>query len=203
MVPHRLTRDCISETIPERLSAADKVLNMRDIGQAADPTRRPPLRISRTLAAILGVVLLAQSSASAQDKPLIDTGRIVGGSTGQMRDDVRPVGRFLPRPALLTAGGSGQPALVYPNPHTARPNYNRVMLDRISVIAGPESQLRNVSEDYRRGVANYFYGIEYNALSTRCTMTNKPGPGTVRIRMALVDAKTPNRLVNTAATYTP
>ena len=34
-------------------------------------------------------------------------------------------------------------------------------------------------------------------------MVNKPGPGTMRIRIALVDAKTPNKLINTAATYTP
>ncbi|MGE0260412.1 MAG: DUF3313 domain-containing protein [Alphaproteobacteria bacterium] len=150
-----------------------------------------------------GAGLLCQSSALAQEKPLIDKGRIIGGSTGQMRDDVRPVGKFLPQPALLRPGGAGQPVLVYRNPGAAWQNYNRVMLDRVSVMAGPESQLRSVSENYRRGVANYFNGIAYNALSTRCTMVSRPGPGTMRIRIALVDAKTPNKLINTAATYTP
>jgi hypothetical protein len=173
------------------------------IGQAANPTGSPFLFVFAAIAAVFSAVLLFYSPAAAQEKLLIGKGKIVGGSTGQMSDDVRPVGRFLPQPAPLSPGGSGQPVLVYRNPDAAWQNYNRVMLDRISVIAGAESQLRSVSEDDRRGVANYFYGIVYNALSTRCAMVNKPGPGTMRIRIALVDAKTPNKLVNTAATYTP
>ncbi len=176
---------------------------MQYIGQ---PTASRQIAIAarfRGIAAVFGVALLFYSSASAQEKPLIDKGRIIGGSTSQMRDDVRPVGKFLPQPALLSPGGSGQPVLVYRNPNAVWQNYNRVMLDRISVIADAESQLRNVPENYRRGVANYFYGIVYNALSTRCAMVNKPGPGTMRIRIALVDAKTPNKLINTAATHTP
>src|SRR3954453_13918951 len=176
---------------------------MQEIGQAANPTGSPFLFVFAAIAAISGAMLLFHSSVAAQEKPLIDKGRIIGGSTSQMSEGVRPVGRFLPQPALLSPGGSGQPVLVYRNPGAAWQNYNRVMLDRISVIAGAESQLRSVSEDYRRGVANYFYGIMYNALGTRCTMVNKAGPGTMRIRIALVDAKTPNKLVNTTATYTP
>ena len=176
---------------------------MRDIGQAPQPTKASSLPVSTAIAAVFGMLLLFPSPAPAQDKPLIDKGKIVGGSTSQMSGDVRPVGRFLPQPNLLRPGGSGQPVLVYRNPNAAWQNYNRVMLDRISVIAGPESQLNGVPENYRRGVANYFYGIIYNSLSSRCAMVNKPGPGTMRIRIALVDAKTPNKLVNTAATYTP
>src|SRR3954447_10842702 len=138
---------------------------MQDIGQAANPTGSPFLFVFAAIAAISGAMLLFHSSVAAQEKTLMDRGRIVGGSTSQMSDDGRPVGRFLPQPALLSPGGSGQPVLVYRNPDAAWQSYNRVMLDRISVVAGPESQLSGVPQDYRRGVANYFYGIVYNSLS--------------------------------------
>src|SRR4051794_148244 len=113
---------------------------MQDLGPAANQTRRPFLLVSAAIAAVFGAVVLFHTSASAQDKPLIGKGRIIGGSTSQMNDDVRPVGRFLPQPNLLSPGGSGQAVLIYRNPNAPWRSYNRVMLDQISVIAGPQSQ---------------------------------------------------------------
>src|SRR5207248_9892559 len=43
----------------------------------------------------------------------------------------------------------------------------------------------------------------YNALSKRCQMVTSASPGTLRLRIALTDATTPNATVNTVATYTP
>src|SRR5512135_934741 len=74
---------------------------MQDIGQAANPTGSPFLFVAAAIAAISGAMLLFHSSVAAQEKSLIDKGRIVGGSTSQMSEGVRPVGRFLPQPALL------------------------------------------------------------------------------------------------------
>src|SRR5262249_48563600 len=48
-----------------------------------------------------------------------------------------------------------------------------------------------------------FYSYLYAAFKTRCEMVRSAGPGTMRLRVALTDATTPNAKVNTVATYAP
>jgi hypothetical protein len=55
----------------------------------------------------------------------------------------------------------------------------------------------------RRALANTFYSDLYTELSQHCRMTNAPSPGTLRTRVALVDAKPSNAVEDTVATYAP
>ena len=158
------------------------------------------------LFAFTGMALLdappARAEQLAQNTPLIDRGQIVGGATKQVRD-VRPVPGFLPRPELLAPGGPGQAVFVYRNPEAKWSSYRKVMLDPIAIWASPDSELAKAPQNYRQGAANYFYGILTNTMKKRCTLVNRPSPGTIRMKIALVDAVTPNTAVNTVATYAP
>jgi len=148
-------------------------------------------------------VAVAAAAAHGQSRdPLIDPGRIVGGSTKQMRD-VQPVRGFLPQPALLRPGTAGQAALVYINPTANFPSYNNVMLDAVAIWTSKDSVLNRVPQKQRRAIANKFYSDLYTKVSKRCQMVRKPSPGTLRVRIALTDATTPNAAVNTVATYAP
>jgi hypothetical protein len=131
-----------------------------------------------------------------------DTGRIVGGSTKQIRD-VEPVGGFLPSPSLLEAGGPGRAALMYRNSEVNLSRYNALILEPVSIWTGPNSPVATLPEEQRQVLANTFTADLNGALKTKCRMTRRNGPGVARIRLALVDATTPNAALNTVATYAP
>ena len=152
---------------------------------------------------VSGLVLAALAAcAQTGGNSLIQPGQIVGGATKQIRD-VQPVTGFLPNASLLRPGGSGQATLVYRNPTANFSQYNKVMLDPVAIWTARDSQLNNVPQNQRQAAADRFYTDLYNALSKRCQMVRSPSPGTLRLRIALTDATTPDATVNTVATYTP
>ena len=157
----------------------------------------------RHCSALLLICLLAAPAyAQGNKEPLIDRGRIIGGSTKQMRD-VQPIRGFLPQVSLLRPGGPGEAALVYRNPQASFPSYTKILLERVSVWTDSNSQLNKVPQNQRTALANSFYSHLYNALGARCQMVRAPGPGTMRLRIALTDATSPDAGVNTVATYAP
>jgi Protein of unknown function (DUF3313) len=133
---------------------------------------------------------------------MFQTGQIVGGGTKEITD-VQPVAGFLPNASLLQPGGAGRIALVYRNPTANFGQYNKVLLDPVAIWTAPDSPLNDVPQSQRQAAANRFHADLYNALSKRCQMVTAPSPGTLRLRIALTDATTPNATVNTVATYTP
>src|ERR1700737_3299614 len=163
--------------------------------------RRPGYFLDRRIVvAILGGALAAcgQTGGGGMFQP----GQVIGGGTKEIRD-VKPVAGFLPNASLLQPGGSGQAALVYRNPTADFSRYNKVLLDPVAIWTTPDSKLNSVPQNQRQAAANRFNADLYNALSKRCQMVTSPSPGTLRLRIALTDATTPNATVNTVATYTP
>ena len=118
--------------------------------------------------------------------------------------DVQPVDDgFLPNEALLQPGGSGQAALVYLNPAANWPAYTKMMLDPVTIWISADSKLKGVPPQRRRDFANALYGELYNAASQRCQMVDTPSPGTLTVRLALVEAEASNPTLNTISTYVP
>lgn len=146
----------------------------------------------------------AISSPVAQDPNAhIQAGQIVGGGTKQMTVDASQVGKFLPQPELLAPGGPGRANLVYLNPNVPLSNYHKILIDPVTIWAGPSSELNGVPADTQRQLANAAYADIYNALKGHCDMVQKASPGTIHFRFALVDTKEPNAVINTVATYAP
>jgi hypothetical protein len=165
--------------------------------------------ISRPFIAVAIAAALAACSQGAgtpspieqQPNAMIQPGQIVGGGTKQMTEGVQPVGGFLPHPELLAPGGPGKAALVYLNPNIS--SYRKVLLDPVTIWAGPNSELNQVPADQQRVLANAMYSDLYNALKGHCQMVQTASPDTVHLRFALVDTKEPNAVLNTVATYAP
>jgi hypothetical protein len=55
----------------------------------------------------------------------------------------------------------------------------------------------------QQALADAFYTDLYNAAAKRCKMVTEPGPGTMRWRIALVDASSVSPFMNTLSTYEP
>jgi hypothetical protein len=143
-------------------------------------------------------------SAPIEQKPSgIQAGMLIGGATKEIKEGVQPVGGFLPHPELLAPGGPGRPALVYFNREANPSTYRKVLLDPVTVWAGPNSSLRKAPLGQQRDLANLFYSDLYNALKTKCAMVRTAGPNTIHFQVALVDTKEPRAGLNTVATYAP
>jgi hypothetical protein len=166
---------------------------------------------------LLGKVLLAVSTVAVlssceelgisnpiQQQPsgTFQAGQVVGGATKQMAVGA-PVGAFLPQPGLLVSGGAAQPDWVYINSSVNMSSYSKILLDPVSIWAGPNSALNSVPADQQEALANAFYSDLYNALKDHCQMVRTAAPGTLHLRFALVDTKEPNATINTVATYAP
>jgi hypothetical protein len=132
----------------------------------------------------------------------LSVSQFVGGTTQQVRD-VQAAGGFLPSPSLLQSGGAGQLDLVYLNPAVNFASYNSLILDPVAVWTGPNSAVSKVPEAERQALANTFTSDLATALKAHCRMATSNGPGTARLRFALVDAKEPNAALNTVATFVP
>jgi len=133
----------------------------------------------------------------------LQAGEIVGGGTKQMALDTSQIGKFLPQPELLAPGGPGKADLVYFNPKAPLSNYHKIMIDPVTIWAGPNSALKSVPADQRRALANAAFADIYDALKGNCEMVQNASPGTIHFRFALVDIKEPNAAINTVATYAP
>jgi hypothetical protein len=127
---------------------------------------------------------------------------VVGGGTKQVAVEY-PLDGFLPRPELLYAGAPGQPGLVYFTPGFSFANYHAILLDPVTIVSGSSSDLTSASPKQREALANLYYSELYQALKPHCNLVRHPGPGTLRLTVALTDAKTSNGTVKTLATYTP
>jgi hypothetical protein len=146
---------------------------------------------------------LGGASPIAQKPSGFQAGDVVGGATREIKKDVRPVSGFLPRPELLAPGGPGRPAMVYFNREANPASYRKVMLEPVTIWAGPNSGLRKVPANQQRDLANLFYADLYKALKGKCTLVKSAVPKTIQFRVALVDTSEPNTALNTVATYAP
>lgn len=118
-----------------------------------------------------------------------------------------PAPTFLPEPALLKRGQSGGEAdLVYFKPGTNWGSYNRINLEPVTVWTGAGSNMQKVPPQQRQALANTLHKDLYDAVSKRCTMATDQTdhrPGTAIMRVAIIDATTPNKALDTISTYIP
>jgi hypothetical protein len=143
------------------------------------------------------------SPIAQQPNATIQPAQLIGGGTKEMTEGVQPVGGFLPQPELLAPGGPGRAALVYLNPAANMASYKKVMIEPVTIWAGPHSELNSVPSDQQRALANVLYSDVYHALKGHCTMVQTASPNTIHFHFALVDTKEPKPVLNTVATYAP
>jgi hypothetical protein len=110
---------------------------------------------------------------------------------------------FLPDPALLRPGTTGQVDQVYRNPNANWGSYTKVILDPLTIWSGRGSNMDKASPKEQKALADTLYTDLHNAVSKNCQMVTEPSPGTMRWRIAIVDATSANPFLNTLSTYEP
>ena len=129
---------------------------------------------------------------------------VLGGCfTTQPVSDVTPSG-FLEDYSQLKPGEHGQAALIYRNPNTDFRQYDKFMIDDVAIWYSEEESLRDIPEEDLKQLALLLKVRVIEALKNeRFTRVKEPGPGVMRIRAAITDAKKSKPVLDIVTTVVP
>ena len=99
---------------------------------------------------------------------------------------------------------SGRRALrCFVAPDVAWKSYDKILLDPVTVWTAEGSPLANMPADQRQKLADYFYKVLHENLAKDYTMVTEPGPGTLRLQVAITDAEAATPVLNTVSSLVP
>jgi hypothetical protein len=70
--------------------------------------------------------------------------------------------------------------------------YDKIIVEPVSIYRGKDSQFANMSEEDKQKLARYMHDKFSSALAQRYSMAASPGPTTLRLRLTLAGAETTN-----------
>jgi len=86
----------------------------------------------------------------------------------------------------LIAGEQGQPALRYVNPNANWTQYKKLIVDPVTFWG---SDTTKVSAADQQALIDYFSSVLREQLGTKFELVDQPGPGVMRLQVALTDAE--------------
>ena len=110
---------------------------------------------------------------------------------------------FLGDYSMLRQGGDGEAALVYWNEKADFAAYDKILLDRTSIWAVDKESMKYVSQIDRQYLANVLNAVIWQELKDDYKFVALPGPGTMRVRVALTSATPSAPVLDTVSTYVP
>jgi Protein of unknown function (DUF3313) len=96
---------------------------------------------------------------------------------------------FLDDYALLREGAPGEVALVYRNPTADWTRYDKVLLEPVTLWRSGRKSLDPVPEDDLLRLVSAFENALRRQLGAGFRFTDQPGPGVMRIRLAITEAR--------------
>ncbi|MCX7098657.1 MAG: DUF3313 domain-containing protein [Methylococcales bacterium] len=123
--------------------------------------------------ALLGLSLIALSACTTTEKVAINQADM---NCAFLANDC----------ALLTAGGNDQAGLRYINPAVQWGQYTKVMIDPVTFWGGSSTQ---VSAADQHMLVNYTHQQLKAQISQKFQVVDQPGPGVMKIDIAIVDAE--------------
>lgn len=110
--------------------------------------------------------------------------------TGFMGDDA----------SKLAAGPEGGAALVYVDPNAQWSKYNKIQLHPVEFWAAADSKVPTADQ---QTLTTYFYNALKTDLQKHYTVVDQPGPDTITLRVALMDATTATPGLRTVSVVVP
>jgi hypothetical protein len=113
-----------------------------------------------------------------------------GCATTYQANEVEPAG-FLGNYSTLKEGGDDQALLVYYHPdlNNVCKNYNKVLLEPITMWVKDESSVADVSAEDQQNLKAYLQQSIKKALSSDYQLVTQPGAGVLRVRAAITEAE--------------
>lgn len=116
---------------------------------------------------------------------------------------VRPSGFLGSDAAKLKPGGPDGPALAYLNPQADWPSYSKMLLDPVTFWQAPGGKGQGISRPDMQKLINYFHRVVYQEMSKDVQMVGVPGPGTLRVKVALTKVEKSSPALDIISTVVP
>jgi Protein of unknown function (DUF3313) len=153
---------------------------------------------SGAVAAALGIaslLLVPACSSTVESQPeaakaVESGGPLPAAVTGFMGSDA----------SKLAPGPEGGAALVWINPNAQWKNYDKILLEPVQFWAAEDSK---VSTADQQTLTTYFYNSLQTKLQKSFTLLNQPGPGVIKLQVALMDATTVTPGLRTVSVVVP
>ena len=123
-------------------------------------------------------------------------------STTYQARHAKPSG-FLGDYSQLRKGKGQEPLLVYFNPAADVRAYDRILIDPVVGYLGQGSRLNRLSPADRQALLDYFHAALREQLGRDYALAARPGPGTLRLRIAVTDARGTKPVADTLSTVVP
>ena len=131
---------------------------------------------------------------------------LAGGAAGCARThqgrSVEPSG-FLGDYSQLQPGKKGEVKLVYIKPGADFRGYNKLLLEPVVIYASEDSKLRKLKPEDLQKLVDYFDAALREKLAANFAFVTAPGPGVLRMRVALTDAKGSAVALDTVSSIIP
>ncbi len=110
---------------------------------------------------------------------------------------------FLGDYSQLSPGGDDRAALVYLKPGVDLKPYGKLMFDRIVVMLSDDAEYRGIDPATLKELTDYYQNAIFEAVSDGYEIVGEPGPGVLRVRVAITDIRPSNPVANTLSSITP
>lgn len=110
---------------------------------------------------------------------------------------------FLGDYSQLHQGQGEDPLLVYRDPAADGRTYDRILIDPVAGYLGAGSRLGTLSAADRQALLDYFHAALREQLGRDFALADEAGPGVLRLRMALTDARGTKPVLDTLSTVVP
>lgn len=95
---------------------------------------------------------------------------------------------FLDDYSMLQEGKKEEALLLYLNPTVYWTSYDKVLFESVSIWRGEDSKLDDIPENDLQRLADYLHTTVVTKLEEDYKIVDKPGPGVLRIRVAITEA---------------
>ena len=127
---------------------------------------------------------------------------LLAGCASSGMKDVQKTG-FLSDYSQLQPGGDDRSALVYIKPGVDLKPYNKLMFERFIVLLSDSAQYREIDPAMLKELTDYYQNAIFTAVKDGYEIVDQPGPGVLRVRVAITDLKPSKPVANTLSTITP
>lgn len=132
---------------------------------------------------------------------LLLSGLLTGCAASGMKD-VQTTG-FLGDYSMLKPGGEDRAALLYIKPGQDFRSYDKIMFDRVTVWLSRDADYGGIDPALLKELTDYYQMALLDAVKDRYQVVDRPGPGVLRVRVAITDVKPSKPVSNTISTIMP
>jgi Protein of unknown function (DUF3313) len=145
--------------------------------------------------AAMALLVLPGCSTTVESPPEVAKTVEAGGSL-----PAAVTGFLGPDASKLAPGPEGGAALAWINPNAQWNKYDKILLEPVQFWAAEDSTVSTADQETLTG---YFYNSLKTNLQKSFTLVNQPGPGVMRLQVALMDATTATPVLRSISVVIP